>query len=652
VDLASRLIRSGDPDDRLRGLERAAAIHTPEAVSLVIHSVKEPRQLGPDTRALLVAVRGLADATGQSEVRSFLKDAVLNVTLAHHSAATTVEPDPEDGDRSARLALARSEAAFALATSADPKAVETVVLVARDPGPGQAAAAEAIEAFPPERVAAIGTGPLSPTLLRLAAEMGDLRTLDSVRTALHASDAPSRAAALDATASLGDGRSLADARALFKDSEPSVRAAAGGALVRLGAPERCRVVEALVNDDETFRDGVRLATLAADAGVARALAARVKASGDTELRALAIVALGQADVDEAVEALAELAKDPTLAGDAAAALARSPSRRAVATVESWLRSAPLRRLGARAYVLRALTRNERAPSGASTLLGLARSPDKGDRAVGLSALVLLGEGSAALALQDPEASVRRVVATAATMDREPATRRALLQIARSEPDALARRVERAALAGGDPQGEVTTAVLAERAVAGEADGPLATLALAARGDPDHRARVDALLASSDPILRAHAARGLGESAEAEATGRLAAAFSFEVDPLVRRALVLALARRAGDEGAPGRKRVLEKAARLDPDRTVRDTAARALRGLPTDGLASLPMEVAWLRLATKTGQEPGDSSRGGVVLRSDGLAVPVAFDPDGYALVPVPPGEARLLLEPRVPAYE
>jgi hypothetical protein len=43
----------------------------------------------------------------------------------------------------------------------------------------------------------------------------------------------------------------------------------------------------------------------------------------------------------------------------------------------------------------------------------------------------------------------------------------------------------------------------------------------------------------------------------------------------------------------------------------------------------------------------------GALLRSDGLAVPIAFDLDGYAIVPgVPPGEGRLVLAPRVPAYQ
>jgi hypothetical protein len=41
-----------------------------------------------------------------------------------------------------------------------------------------------------------------------------------------------------------------------------------------------------------------------------------------------------------------------------------------------------------------------------------------------------------------------------------------------------------------------------------------------------------------------------------------------------------------------------------------------------------------------------------MLIRADGLAVPIAFDDDGYALVPVPPGDAQLVLAPRIPPYE
>jgi hypothetical protein len=42
----------------------------------------------------------------------------------------------------------------------------------------------------------------------------------------------------------------------------------------------------------------------------------------------------------------------------------------------------------------------------------------------------------------------------------------------------------------------------------------------------------------------------------------------------------------------------------------------------------------------------------GALVRADGLAVPIVFDDDGYALSPAGAGPARLVLAPRLPAYE
>src|ERR1019366_7260551 len=109
--------------------------------------------------------------------------------------------------------------------------------------------------------------PLSPALLRLAGRLGDLRALDAVRAALHATDAATRAAALDAMGELADSQAVSAASAMLKDAEPRVREAAVGALVRLGAPDRFRAVEGLISDEATVRVGVQLAGLAADGGV-------------------------------------------------------------------------------------------------------------------------------------------------------------------------------------------------------------------------------------------------------------------------------------------------------------------------------------------------------------------------------------------------
>ena len=306
--------------------------------------------------------------------------------------------------------------------------------------------------------------------------------------------------------------------------------------------------------------------------------------------------------------------------------------------------------------IRAATVGGEKTWGTAVLEAMAASREAPERSVGLAGLVLLGRRDALDALRDPDAGVRRAVAMAAMNDSRESTRRGLLRLSEGEPDALARQVERAALVQlttpPRSDGLVTETSLTASVASGEPDGPLAAMTLAAHAGPGQRESIDTLLASPDPILRAHVARGLGASTEASATGRLAHAYEVEVDTLVRRAIVLGLARRTEDADSPARLSVLRVAARLDPDRTVREAATRALAGLPSEGREPARLDIAWLRLATRAGEAPLERAFGGTLLRSDGIAVPVAFDADGYALVPVVPGDARLLLAPRIPAYD
>jgi hypothetical protein len=199
---------------------------------------------------------------------------------------------------------------------------------------------------------------------------------------------------------------------------------------------------------------------------------------------------------------------------------------------------------------------------------------------------------------------------------------------------------------------VPTLTLVDRAQQGGPDAPLAALALARRTDDELRDKVDALLASRDPVIRAHVARGLGESHTPDATGRLARAYLWEPDGSVRRALVAALAMRPAEEAhAPARREALELAARLDPDRVVQVAARAALTGSEAPHGAP-SREVAWLRLAVTEGATLAEDMTGSLV-DAEGIAWPVVFDADGYALVPgLPAGEAHLRLAPRVPAYD
>ena len=93
---------------------------------------------------------------------------------------------------------------------------------------------------------------------------------------------------------------------------------------------------------------------------------------------------------------------------------------------------------------------------------------------------------------------------------------------------------------------------------------------------------------------------------------------------------------------------------LDPDGLVRQSARRALAGATVPFSDPPVHEVTWLRMTLDGGQPPppGEAFVGSLV-RSDGLAVPVVFDDEGFALVVgLPPGEGRLVLAPKLPPYK
>ena len=670
VDVALRLLRSTDADERLRGLERAAATRTPEALALLerVSGAGVPggspvdgvaRQ---DPRALLVVVRGLAAWTDKEPARTALEN-LLNepaqAPLMRTAAGAGHDPAADEADSVARVLLARQEAAIALAQSGVSASLEALVAIARSGKPGQAAALDALAMHPPVTPLLGGVTLTTPGTIALAAALGDLRSLAAILGAVHASDPALRAAAVAALGQCGDARALEVARDAAKDKDSRVRVAGAEALVHLGAPDAAPFVELLVGDDATARDGLRIARDAHSEGVTKAAAARAVASADPELRALAIVALGRQGSQAAVGALAALVGDAQLAGDAADALARSPSPAAMAVIEAMSAVPATRRLAGRAYFVRRSVRGQRSARGDALLAALAASGDGADRALGVEALVALGERGLAHALEDRDPRVRRAAAMGAmALDAGSASQVLTARLA-AEQDETTRYVLAAGLREGDAGGLVPTTTLLDRAQAGGPDAPLAALALARRADEELAVKVDALLGSRDPVMRAHVARGLAASKAPDATGRLARAYTWEPVAEVRRALVEALATRGGNERtAPSLRGALELAARLDPDRVTRAMALRAVDGLDgLDGHAEArrrtpAREVAWLRLVAAEGAVlPRELA--GTLVDPAGLALPIVFDEDGYALVPgLPPGDTRLRLAPRLPAYE
>ncbi|HEY2511113.1 MAG TPA: HEAT repeat domain-containing protein [Polyangiaceae bacterium] len=654
LERASHLVHSPDPDERLRGIERAASVGTSDAVAFLALQLDPSSPTRDDARAKIAIARGLAAHTDQAAARAAL-------TLLVGYATPRASPrsgEGEDPDFGARLEIARTSAALALAQSGDSRSVEALAAIARGNGIGAPAALAAIEAHPPSGSIAWGH-PLSPAVLRLFGRIGDTRLAAMILDAARAGEPAVRAAAIEALGSLGDARVIELARSELTDEEPLVRVACASALLRLGAPDASRAIEALIADDATARAGVELAANAHGPGVVRALSARAAVSADLDLRASAVGSLGRDPSAEAVEALLSLQRDPFLRAETAEALARSPSPAALPAIEKLGRSPETKRLAAYAYVVRAWVRGESSAPLETLVDALAGARDPADRAVGAFAKVALHESGVAAWLDDPDPGVRRAVAIASFAHGSEQTRRALLARRVREDDAATRQVLAAGLADGDPQGLVPLHALLACAHGGGADAALCALAFARQAAPEQAGDVDTLLAGRDALLRAHAARGLAESNDPTSIGRLAAAYTYEPDPAVRRTLIAALdrTRRSSPGVASSLSSLFDLAAHLDPDPETRWLAARAEHDSAGASIAPLApeagSEVAWMRLVDGDGSPLGPRApvATAALLRSDGLALPIAFDRDGNAVVPATPaGPSRLLLAPRLSA--
>jgi HEAT repeat protein len=663
TDFTARLLRSSDPDERIRGIQRAASIGTAETVALLVQATEASPAVRSDPRALIELARALSRFADQERARGALL-AIVNTGSPGGIAGRLPQPGRtgaeglslEEGDPVARAELARQIAAIALARSGVDRALEQLYGVARGGGSGQAAAMLALVLQPPRDPGFFGTaGTTMPaSVVRMLGQLGDLRALEILHAATRTSDVGVRGAALVALAELGDERTIALARTAIAESDARLRAAAGEAFVLLSAPERFKATAALVSDEATAAIGIRLAERVYNAEITKLLAARAIDHPDRELRAAAIRALGRSPEPAAATALAAPAimADATFGYFAALALARSPAPNAMQVVTALAGAKATAALGVRAYVLRALVRGERSDAGESLLARLAASKDGRERALGTFGRIALGALSVEAAVTDADPRVRRAAAMASLARPAARSSRALLRQLAAERDEATRQVLAVGLLDGDADGLLTTTWLVDRSESGGADAPLSAYALSRRADEPVERKVGQLLASKDAVLRAHAARGLGAGALADASGRLASAYAYETDVVVRRAIVGALVERAFDATAPARRSTLEMASQLDPDASIRQAARLGLASVPAPLGAAFANDAAWLRVTLESGPPPGDVFVGSVV-RSDGVAVPVAFDDDGFAIVPgLPPGESRLVLAPRLPSYK
>lgn len=640
--VVARLLR-GDDDDRLRGIARAASDGSAEAVALLTQL--QDTGLRSDPRAPIELARALASFSDQDAARAKL---VAMVGAPAGLGGRRGDDATGDSDPVSRIELARAIAAMALAGSGQAKAVDELVRVSKTGGPGQAAAIAALVASGVSPYASNPEPPSSALSARYYGDSGDLRLLDALATAqARATDAPTRSAALLALANAGDQRALPAAKVMMGEQQDArLREAAAEAMTLLDAPERFHAVEVLLADAATASVGVRLAERVQDANVVHALMARMALLPPAE-RDSVVVALGHGRLDDALKALVSLLPDARLGPAAAHAIARSPHPGAMAAIEK----IGDRRLAVRAYVLRRALRGETSGTMEGVVASLAASKDARDRAMAAMAAVAADASSLPRLLDDADPRVRRMAAMGARASGDARTEAVLLAALAKEKDEPTRVVLSAALRGGDPEGTVPTLVLVDRAEGAGPDAPLAVTALTVRATDDDEAlkkKLDAFLASRDPLVRAYAARGLARSSVRDATGRLASAYRYEADVLVRRSIVFALAARRGDESAPARAQTLDYAARLDPDSVVRLAAKRTLASLPVTP-DPVVREAAWLRVVAPEGSVMPQNLAASYVA-ADGTVAPLVFDDDGFALVlGVAPGEGRLILAPRVP---
>jgi HEAT repeat protein len=664
LNVAIRLLRSPDPVDRLRGIERAADIGTPEALSLLVRTVS-PRSdpLEPhtpvdgaartDPRGLLAAVRALSGFLDQASARAALVSVVGARTQTfslHPYGALAQDHDADDQQAAARILLARKVAALALARSAYPSAQDALVALASSEGPGQIPAIEALAIEPPRDMLVRGQALLTPALIGLVGRIGDLRLISLVERGLGSSDESTRAASLVTLAALGDSRALVAAREAPEDPDMGVSLAAAEVLVRLGDGDAAKSVAVLLGRDDTVLRAVELARHVQGDDVTRALVARASETEPPEVRDAAVGALGRQAGASAVAALADLMTNPQLRGASLCALARSPSPLAMSAIETLGARVATRRDAGRAYYIRRTWRGETSSRLDAVVGSLAESRDAMDRAVAVQALVGFGLRPLAQALADPDPRVRRAAAIGSLGRLDAPTARVLLAHRESEPDAVTREVLSAGLVGGEAEALVSTQTLVDRVRAGRADALVAARALVRRvGDRGLGGSV-AVDASLDPVMRAQVARALGDAPFGDAVGRLVSAYKYESDARARRAMVRSLAMVAGNGRDTEPTRLLAQAARFDPDSVVRGFARRDAPG--QNAVEDAGREVACLR-AVPSETSPPRAGLTATIVDADGRSVPVAFDDDGYALVPgLAMGDALVRLAPAMGPYD
>lgn len=605
---------------RQRAFERLGSTGTAAALGLLAHAL-EPDGEARDARERLVVVRALAEKASEETARSALVRAMAGI----------------DGQDEPKDALVRETAALALARSADPRAIELLAQALRQTGRTADTAKAALLAHPPRDVRPLFAARGAPTeaVVELFGELGDARAASLLEKVAESATPALRPKALLALWKVDRERAVELARTFAAEGDPALRIASTRVLSLSGAKEAPSRLAALLADAVTRSAALEIALDAHGAALGPALAGASVNGPDLELW---LGALGRSEASVAVTRLEAWLRRPETRPQAAYALALSPRSEAGDVLERALRSAALRRDAARAATLRELASGRTTDGLGDALDALERSRTPADRATAAFCRAVLSpeRGSELVAEKD------RVVALAAARAAlEPTVAVAAAERLAGERDPTLRASLALALAVPEAADHVPDRVLTELLESRGAAAHLAARALASRDSELSRPRLRELLASTDPILRAHVALGLASSKQASAVGLLADGYRFEVEPSVRRAIVTALSART--ESA--RRRTLTLAAELDPDPETRRLARSALTRAATVDRET-PHGTAWLVLPPR----PAHDDALVVLETATGLALPLALDPDGAVLTArLPPGSVTPRLSTPVP---
>ncbi len=676
--------------DRRRGVERLGSSGTPQAVDALLEALETGSVVARDPEARLLAVRLLHPHARRADVRKLMIRELLEGAGRR---------DPAAGIST----LLRQSAALALARAGDPESIRALVTAASQRGPSGDAARLALVVAPPadldlvllepppdededdaepppggepdpfpaeergpkpaprktpgtkppakppakEKKKPAPSGPpaprtprvLSPPLITLLGDLGDVRAMPALRAELDGAHRPSRAAAAVALAKLGDADIGARVLPWLDDAEPRLVSAAAEVLVTLGHPKAPSAIAKALRDDATRSAALELANDASSAELAAPIE-KLLPRLEGEEAARAVMTLGRSG---GVAALVKLLDDPALGPAATTALGGSPASAAAQAIEAGIADArPARRRAfVRAAIVRALVLAEDVRGLDATLVAMAKSTDASDREIAAFGRIALGHATVEDVLgQRPALAVVAGAARGALIRGDAAMEPFLPLISELDPEAPSPTaiIAGIALLSPDVADRVPFKKLLRLAENGGPLAPLAARALPRRDDGTAQARIRALLEGTDPAVRAAVALGLGEAKDPSSASLLVDRYHREDDDRVRRTVVLALGMR--DEVQ--RERVLAPAAAVDPDPDARRLARVALGKKRLRPPASFEKGLAVFVRVDAGDRSPAPPLR--LVLPS-GLAVPVAAANDGGLLLAgVPFGRSSLEL--------